>query len=770
MKKQISQLLRRPPVLIWAVLQLLIVLGAVWAAAQPAAVYQFSPDQWEVIAQHSEIGYDEDGRRGVTEMTDGEAIMQTPAMSLPAGHYRVTLDYRYKPGLTEEGVEHRANLYFTAAEDMTVSGEQAWVNVDAQQDTVVLNVNYASDTIRLVANNDGGIFTIGHVEVRQDMLYAWACVLGWVVLFCLLDLALLLLVPGSPRALRDADLRGCIWLLAGVTLLACVPLFMNSGGCQGADWRFHLSRIEGIAQGLREGQFPVRIYSQAKDGYGYAPSLFYGELFLYFPAALRLLGMSVQGAYRTYVMVIQALTAGISFFSFRQMFRHNKTALLGSILYMLAPYHIYNIYWRSAVGEYTALAFLPLIPAALTLLYARQTPDKRQARLACAELVVAFGALVQTHIISLELAAIACAVFGLYHWRRTFTRRVLAVWGAAAGLVVLLNLWFLFPFATLMLGGGYNNMYGGESFAGGLAVQKNGLWISEMLNWRDDHNSIGVVLVAGAVAFIWCWLTQGKEMPHRERKIGLWAVLLGGLACWMATNAFPWGWLGALPGVGRLLLAIQFPWRYFSLGTLLLVVASVCAVSALRRGRYAQPVAVLLLSASLLGLGIFYHSYLPTVSTGYLGDRGQMIYADNKISNMAWYYDSLYVPDGAMENRDGFSHDVGVTSVEVVSLTQQDGVTVLTCNEVNGVTGHAELPLLYYPGYTVLDGQGIVFRTENGMVGVTVPANYSGEIRVAFREPKRWLAADLVSLATALVLVERLAIHPRLKKRKKKAA
>ncbi len=470
MKKQISQLLRRPPVLIWAVLQLLIVLGAVWAAAQPAAVYQFSPDQWEVIAQHSEIGYDEDGRRGVTEMTDGEAIMQTPAMSLPAGHYRVTLDYRYKPGLTEEGVEHRANLYFTAAEDMTVSGEQAWVNVDVQQDTVVLNVNYASDTIRLVANNDGGIFTIGHVEVRQDMLYAWACVLGWVVLFCLLDLALLLLVPGSPRALRDADLRGCIWLLAGVTLLACVPLFMNSGGCQGADWRFHLSRIEGIAQGLREGQFPVRIYSQAKDGYGYAPSLFYGELFLYFPAALRLLGMSVQGAYRTYVMVIQALTAGISFFSFRQMFRHNKTALLGSILYMLAPYHIYNIYWRSAVGEYTALAFLPLIPAALTLLYARQTPDKRQARVACAELVVAFGALVQTHIISLELAAIVCAVFGLYHWRRTFTRRVLAVWGAAAGLVVLLNLWFLFPFATLMLGGGYNNMYGGESFAGGLAV------------------------------------------------------------------------------------------------------------------------------------------------------------------------------------------------------------------------------------------------------------------------------------------------------------
>ena len=177
----------------------------------------------------------------------------------------------------------------------------------------------------------------------------------------------------------------------------------------------------------------MRIYSQAKDGYGYAPSLFYGELFLYFPAVLRLLGMSVQGAYRTYVMAVQAATAGISFFSFRQMFRHNKTALLGSILYMLAPYHLYNLYWRSAVGEYTALAFLPLIPAALSLLYGHNLPSAREKRVAGAQLVIAFGALLQTHMISLELATLATAIFCLYHFRRTFTRQILTVWAAAAG-------------------------------------------------------------------------------------------------------------------------------------------------------------------------------------------------------------------------------------------------------------------------------------------------------------------------------------------------
>lgn len=753
MRQSIRSLCRRPAVLVLLLFELLVVLGALWAAAKPAVTYTFTPDQWEVIAQASSIEYDADGRRGVTEMTDGEPILQTPAMSLPAGHYRVTLDYRYEPGRTEEEIERRSSVYFTAEEEMSVSGERAWVNVQAQQDTVVLNVDYASDTIRLVADNDGGIFTIGNVEIRQDMAYAWACVLGWFVVFALVDLALVLLVPGSPRALRDADLRGCLWLLGAVTVLTCVPLLMNRGGAQGADWRFHLSRIEGIAQALREGQFPVRVYSQAKDGYGYAPSLFYGELFLYFPAVLRLLGMSVQGAYRTYAIAVQALTAGISFFSFRQMFRHNKTALVGSILYMLAPYHIYNIYWRTAVGEYTALAFLPLIPAALSLLYAQQKPDRHTARVACAELVVSFGALVQTHIISLELTTLSTAVFCLYHFRRTFTKRVLGVWTAAAGLVVLLNLWFLVPFLTLMLGGGYNNMYGGESFAGGLSVQKNGLWLSELLSWRADHNSIGVVLVAGLVAFVWCWLTQGPAMPQRERKIGAWAAVLGTLACWMCANTFPWGILGSLPVVGRLLLAIQFPWRYFSLATLLLVLVSVCAVSALRRGRYAQPVAVLLLSASLLGVAIFYHSYLPTVDTSYLGDRAQMIYTDYKISNMAWYYDSLYLPDGAVETRDGFTCDTAVTTVEIASVERRGNTTVLSCSEVNGELGYAELPLLYYPGYTIVDGEGEVFRTANGMVGVTVPAGFSGEISVAFREPKRWLAADLVSLVTLLGLL-----------------
>ena len=739
--------------------ELLVVGVALASALRPAAVYTFAPDQWENIAQESEIGYDEDGRIGVTEMTDGEDILQTPPMALPKGHYKVTLDYRYVPSVWEGGVERRSCLYFTSSEAGTVTGEKPCVNVKKQQDTLTLNVSDYSETVRLVAHNDGGIFTLGTVRIEQDMLYADACVAGWLLLFVLLDAFLLLTVPGSPVRLADAELGACLWVLCAVAVLTCAPALTDGGAANGADWSFHLSRIEGIAQGLREGQFPVRVYSMAKDGYGYAPSMFYGELLLYFPAVLRLLGMSVQGAYHTYLLAVQLLTAGIAFFSLRQIFRHNKTALVGSVLYMLSTYHLYKIYWLSAVGEYTAMAFLPLIPAALVELYGERPLTRRRLRRACAELVAAFGMLLQVHLLSLEMPVLATAVFCLVHFRRTFSKPVLFTWLKAAVVTVLLNLWFLVPFLTLMLSGDYNNMYTGSVESGGQMVKNSGLRIAELFGWQKGHNNLGPELLAGGFVLLWCWLNlrdrekaEGlDQLEEKKIRVGLWAVGFGTLACWMSTNTFPWQAVGRIPVVGRILVAIQFPGRYLSLATVLLVLATACGLSALRRTGYARTVAVLLLGVSVFGAALFFRDQ--QTEAAYLGDSGQLIYAEYKKYNMGWCYDGLYLPDGAHETRDGFESTVAVTTVNVESITQENGVTALTCTETTGQDQHAELPLLYYPGYTVIEGAGTTFKTANGLVGVTVPANYSGTIRVAFREPKRWLLADGVSVVTAAGLL-----------------
>lgn len=757
MKEKLRLLLRKPAVIALLIAELLVIGFALAAALRPAAAYTFTADQWESIAQESKIDYDEDGRIGVTEMTDGEDILQTPPMTLPKGHYTVTLDYRYVPSVWEGGVERRSCLYFTSAEAGTVTGEKTCIDVKKQQDSMTLNVSDYSETVRLVAHNDGGIFTLGTVRIEQDMLYAGACAAGWLVLFVLLDDFLLLTVPGSPLRLADSELCACLWVLCAMAVLTCAPALTNGGAANGADWSFHLSRIEGIANGLREGQFPVRVYSMAKDGYGYAPSLFYGELLLYFPAVLRLLGMSVQGAYHTYLLAVQLLTAGVAFFSLRQIFKQNKTALVGSALYMLSTYHLYKIYWLSAVGEYTAMAFLPL--------------TRRRARKACVELVVGFGMLLQVHLLSLEMTVLATAVFCLLHLRRTFTKPVLLTWLKAAALTVLLNLWFLLPFLTLMLSGDYNNMYTGSPENGGQIVKNCGLRIAELFGWQKNHNNLGPELLAGGFVLLWCWLTlrerdaQPEGMNRKDIRVGLWAVGFAALACWMSTNTFPWQAVGRIPVVGRILVAIQFPGRYLSLATVLLVLAAACGLSALRRTGYARPVAVLLLGVSVFGAALFFRDQ--QADTAYLGDGGQLIYSEYKKFNIGWYFDGLYLPDGAHETQNGYESTVPVTTVEATSIEQADGITTLTCAETTGQDQHAELPLLYYPGYTVIEGPGTAFKTANGLVGVTVPANYTGTIRVTYREPKRWLLADGVSLVTAVVLLV-LILRRRKTRRSKK--
>lgn len=374
MKEKLRLLLRKPAVIALLIAELLVIGFALAAALRPAAAYTFTADQWESIAQESKIDYDEDGRIGVTEMTDGEDILQTPAMTLPKGHYRVTVDYTYIPGILENGREHHACLYLKANLPYVVNGECELLKLDTHTDMLEFNVRHTDDSIRLVARNDGGIFTLSTVRIARNMVYARACAAGWLLCFVVVDVLCLVLATARDSEKKRENL-GCWLCVAAVAALACAPIFVDGGGLWGDDCIFHLSRIEGITQGLREGQFPVRIYSLAKDGYGYASPMFYGELLLYFPAVLRLLGVSVQGAYHAYIAGAMALTAGIAFYSLRQIFKENRIALLGTALYLLAPYHLHNVYIRSAVGEYTAQAFLLLIPAALCQLYGKDPPQ-----------------------------------------------------------------------------------------------------------------------------------------------------------------------------------------------------------------------------------------------------------------------------------------------------------------------------------------------------------------------------------------------------------
>lgn len=128
------------------------------------------------------------------------------------------------------------------------------------------------------------------------------------------------------------------------------------------DLIFHLYRIDGLAEGLKSGQFPVRFQGTQLNGLMYPVSIMYGDLFLYFPAILRCMGLSVYTAYKAYMVVVNAFCAVTTYIVFRRMFQSRAIGVLASCLWTLSAYRLFTDTWlRSAVGEYTALAFLPMI-------------------------------------------------------------------------------------------------------------------------------------------------------------------------------------------------------------------------------------------------------------------------------------------------------------------------------------------------------------------------------------------------------------------------
>lgn len=737
---------RRSPVLIVLLAVEIIWLAlAVWAALQPPVSYTFSPEQLLDISDNVELKYDENGYYGVTYDIEGQDILRTPAISLPAGNYYATVEYAYRPTKTAEGRAHHSNIQIRdEANSMAVSEGAMVLDERSNTQTVLLSVYQKTDTAYIVFHDDGGTYTVGGITLVQCMSYAALWAVWLAVIFAMIDAVLLLVIPASPLY-RGPATAIVLLVLACAVVFVSAPLLHEGVDTTKADSIFHLDRIEGIVQGLRDGQFPVRVNGMAKSGYGYANSLFYGELFLYFPAVLRLLGVSIQDAYRAYAVGFHILTAVIAYRSFRPIFGR-KAALIGTVLYLFAPYRLHKYYDLLAVGEYTAMAFLPAIVYGLWLLYHGE-PDKRQRRKAVVVLTLAYSALIQCHMITTEIAVLAGAVVCLIEWRKTFQPRTLLCWLQAVGLAVLLNLWFLLPFLTTMATGLYSRV-------SSTYIQSEGLLVSELL-CDANGSTVGLPILLCAV-FTVAVLITASQYPARWRRITCISAAIGAAALALSLDAFPWNAINDIPVLGVVLQIIQFPWRYCALGTIAWIVAAMAAVCALREMGWADwgtKAAGACMAAGVMCATLYFYNLIPSMPEVAMVDTSQLYYYSNYSpeSNILMLMDGLYLPKTVIQTKDGFETPNQFTTVTTGDFSRENGgTTAVEYTEYLGQEGYVEFPLLYYPGYTVVEGEGTVVQSSNGLVGVVVPANSSGRLAVAFREPKRWLLADAVSAVTAL--------------------
>lgn len=732
---------RCPALLVLLAAELLLLAGAFYQALRPLPTVTFTPDSLENWAVEAPLTTDGAGGTGVAEAgaAPEETLFSTPALDLPAGYYRVTVAYRAEAWLDEEGGTALPSLAFYTEQGGTLCTYEGHLDPHARSQTLDLCVRGECTDARMLLRHNGAVFFLQSLSCAPNRALMLLLAAGLGLLLLAADLLLAALLPGSPFAV-PVPARAAALGLGGILLLACLPLLQNNGAMGGHDLYFHLQRIQGIADSLADGEFPVRLYHNVKSGYGYATSLYYGELLLYFPALLRLAGLDLRLCYQGYLWGVTLATALVCFRCLREIFGRRDLALLGCALYLLSPYRLVCIYVRAALGEYTALLFLPLIALGLWRLYTGRGK-------AWVLLAVGFGGLLQTHVITLILTTLLVLCLALALWRKTFRPPVLLEWGKAAGACVLVNLWFLVPFVS---------MAGSRLSGTSSGLDQPGLTLAQLLT-RGDTAVCGLALPLGGALLLAVYLLA-PPAPGPARTAGLCALALGGVSLFASTDLFPWQTVVRLPVLGTLLGSIQFPWRFLGLAALCLTLASGWAVQGLRQAGQkaaARGAGAAVLALTLLFCLQFLPDYIPLDSNGYTGDPSQWMVLET--SGQIWPMDDLYLPRGAAAQGLGFAA-AEPADIRVEDITREGRTTTVTCS-TDAAEGFVELPLLYYPGYRT--DTGTLYASEHGLVGLAVPGDFTGTVTVTWQEPKRWLAADLVSLLSLVALVGQAVVRRR---------
>lgn len=122
----------------------------------------------------------------------------------------------------------------------------------------------------------------------------------------------------------------------------------------------HIIRLVKFHEGLMDGQIIPRWSKGLAFGLGSPVLLFYGQL----PYLVGLIPKLIGFSYASSIEIISGLSliiSGITFYLWAKEVTNKSSALIGSILYIYAPYRFLDIYVRGAYPESFAFMFPPLI-------------------------------------------------------------------------------------------------------------------------------------------------------------------------------------------------------------------------------------------------------------------------------------------------------------------------------------------------------------------------------------------------------------------------
>lgn len=512
-----------------------------------------------------------------------------------------------------------------------------------------------------------------------------------------------------------------------LSIIIAIPLFQSDIDIYRDDGIQHICRLMGTYQSITEGQtFPV-IMSEFCNQFGYSWNLFYSPFTAYVPLLFQLFTNSFVICLKCFMILITFLS-GITMYEFLYKVTKNQyAALLGSAIYIFAPYRITDMYMRVAIAELTSFAFLPMIFHGLYNIYHM---DEKQKNTGLLLSVGAIG-LILSHLVIAMYTAIFAGIYVLVHIRKLKNIVILKKLLLNLCLILCVTSFYWGPMLEHKMATSY------EVFEAGRMEDTNKLlyYKSDLIDliYTDKGNmivEIGLVTIVGLIL-------TGIAFPKLEkenRKIYLFSLIAGIISIIMALKWFPFEKLPAI------LKMMQFSFRIFEFSSFFLAFIAAINYSLIIKNFRLKDVLVLTFIVILLTIPLtknlnYRYSFSeqllwPAVS---VNDKTKRVHAGCASFE--------YLPSKAFEHLDYIKereNKVLVVQGNATVLSEEKNGTCLKFTIQTQNKTEIELPYVYYLGYQgsiELNGEKEkipTYESSNGFVSIILPENLEAAVTVSY--------------------------------------
>lgn len=574
-----------------------------------------------------------------------------------------------------------------------------------------------------------------------------------------------------------------------VSIFVCLPLLNKNCNIYIDDGIQHLCRLIGTEQTLVSKQFLPMIMSNFCNNFGYSWNIFYSPLTAYIPLIFRIFSFSFETCLKLFMFVVTVAT-GIAMYKFVIKITKNKNiAILASVLYIITPYRITDMYVRMALAELTSFIFIPMVFSGM---YSIINENKKSSLL-----IIGASGLILTHTVVCMYTAMLCFVYLIVFIRKLNKKSILNL------LVSLLMIVLITSFYWVGLAQHYfSTSY--EVFVPGRMERVDVLnfyktSLSQLVYTDQEQNMIYEI---GIVTFIGLLLTPIAIMKFEKQEkekdftkiYGLFGIL-GIVLTIMTLKIFPFE---KLPGTFTM---IQFTFRLFEFTSFFFAIISAVNFWILIKNFNIRDVIIISLIACLLttiygkkisyekkydekdfieprrvtkdvgriNAGMASFEYLPSKAFNclktYIADREDVPIILNNSDNQITISDyekngsnmKMKILKASPELANGTDKVYEVSEEltneeDTISEANQDDESSKANTTSEDI--EIELPYIYYLGYRVkIDGKEVKYtESEHGFVQINIykELNEEAEITVKYLGTNEMIIAFAVSLVSTV--------------------